>query len=416
MTVKNEFLVAMENDFKKLIDTKGNDEGATKRIAQNIGRVFGFSVTVAVTENPHNEFYGMSVFPTAGVISTVVDEILKGEVHAKASTIAKIWSTNKSWVVEIDELILTDPNLNTNPSELVAVLLHELGHVALSNTASNRFTTVMQYQLTKMNYRAKNVLKWKRAHRLLDLVVIEACTVKNYVTNPKKEELYADEYVYKLGYGDSLHSFITKILHAHGNSTIDRHEKEITQDIANVATFAMVNITELNFRKSKLKRLLESEVRKTPSLFIKAQVSRIKHTFFKDDDGDIYRGVVREAAVSEEFEKYSSVLETYTELSDEFGRIKRIKQIDIDILRASLGKVKTLDDKLFLLDRIKDAMDVLDASDDMIQMKEDKRVLTPSFKIGEFRTQLDTLRDATLKVKVGSYKGFYKLYPVGYEG
>lgn len=416
MKQKHELLKAMEDDFAKLINSKGKDDLALNRINKNIKRMFNLDTTLRVDNNIHKEFFGMAVFPHKNVIERVVEELLLENSPNKVTNVEKIWAKNKTWVIEIDSMLLTDMDLNVNPSECVAILLHELGHVAFSNIAVNRLTTAMQYQLVKVNYKTKGILKWKRAQRILDLVVIEACSVKNYVTNPLKEEMYADYYAYEYGYGDALHAFVNKLLQVSGNSMIDRSERDMEKDVSSMAQWSILNISELEFRKTRLKGSLETQMRRTPSVFVHDVIQDIKNRFFARDDEETYKGMVRESSVSTEFKKYSIVTETYRELSDEFGRIKRIKQIDIDMIQLDAGKIRSLDDKLFLLDRIKNLLDTLDASEDMIEMNESKRVLLSKGKIQEFRTQLETIQAMVMKIKTTQYRGFYKLYPKGYEG
>lgn len=415
--MKNQQLQAMEEDFARLIETKGKDKQAAERIQRTVNRLFKIDATVEVVENKHQEFFGMAVYPDKSLVDLIISELVhEGPKENRFSTIEKLWGSNSIWHVEIDELILTDRNLNVNPAEMVAILLHELGHVAFSNTTVTRITRVVNYRVVKLNHKVRSILKWPRARKLLDLVVVEACNVKNFVTDPLKEERYADQYAYDFGYGEQLQAFIQKLLEVQGNKSINRTEKEMDQDVDTMVQWTLENVAELEFRKNKLKKLLETEVRRTPSKYVHDILTTIKNSFFANDEKELYLGAVKEAQVMKEYEGFRNVKESYNDLTDEFGRIKRLKQIDIDMLQMSLNKIKTLDDKLYLLDQIKEKLDILDASQDMYDMNEGKRVLIPQTYIDGFRKQLENLRESTMKTKVNTYRGFYRFYPAGYEG
>jgi len=418
MNEKSPIMLELENAFLDLKQDNKNKQ-ALLAIEKCLKRKFDLEVKVDVVKNKHNELFGMSVYPQHSLIEAVITEILSsGNPASKASVVEKMWAENKEWYIDIDSIILNDMNLNTNPSELVAVLLHEVGHVVYSNTVPNRITKVLKYQLIKSNHKLKQIVKWKRCQRILDIIVVEACSGKNF-KNVNKEELQADYFAYSNGYGEALNSFINKLLISNGNSMIDRTDEEMEKDVEIITKWTLTNIGELEFRKNSLQKMLETEMRRNPSTYVRSILLNVKNLFFSKSNQDNYTGILKESTVIKEWRHYEEkpLLESYKDAFDNSGIVKRIKAVDLNILEIQVGKIKNLDDKLYVLDNINNYQEILDVQDELrhVQTSNNRPLMTKE-SIDKFRLELDDLRKRAMKVKTSNYHSFFKSYPTGYEG
>lgn len=398
-----------------------NDRESVAKIARLLKAKYDLNFEIYVVQNKNNEFFGMSVYPEMSMVDELVAELIReGSQSDRESAITKMWAQQKNWVIEIDELILTDARLNSSPSELTAVLLHEIGHVVYNNTVPRRALKVMRYEITKMNYKTKRIIKWKRAQRLLDLVVIEACSSKSF-SKYSKDELAADKFVVKEGYGDELYTFIDKLIASFGNSMIDRTEREIEQDVEQVAQWSLDTLRELEFRKNKLLRMLEVVSLRTSSLYISSLVMNIRSDFFTNRSDKKYIGL-KESAVMKEWHKYAAVTEGEliaggsSSVCGPNKKITKVKQVDVDLISVQAQKIETLDDKLYVLDLIHHLQNRLEEQYDMHFTKTTNVPLTPKESIKDYMKQLEKIREATVKKSVRRSKTFFQKYPKGYEG
>ncbi len=406
------------NIEKCFSDLKQNpkDKEPLQRIERSLKHKFGMEFSVTVVHNKTNEFFGMSVYPEVSMLDMLVAELIKdGNHHERESSVSKIWAEQNKWVIEIDDMILEDYNLNANPSEMTAVLIHEIGHVTYSNTVPVRALKAVRYQLTKLNYKAKQIIKWKRAQRLLDLVVIEACSSKSF-SKYSKDELNADKFAFKQGYGDELCQFIDKMLKTYGNKDIDRSEHDIEQDINAIASWSMETISELEYRKNTLQRMLESVGLRTSSTYTRNILKGIRHDFFSQKSSINYTAAVGESVMNE-WKKYSNdvVMEQGIEKCHKEHKSFKIKQTDIDMIDIQVQKITTLDDKLYVLDLISSMQDRLEQQNYLHKIKDTNMPLTSVDRIKEYTIQLNKLRQQTVKKQVIKSKTFFKNYPKGYD-
>lgn len=413
-------LNSMEENFNDLIRGNGNDPSAIRSIEKKIETLFGIHIKLAVVPNKTGQFYGMSVFPQQNVMDELIDNLIKGDPRTKETDSSKLWFSNKNWIVEIDSMLFDNMKMSVTPKEMVAILLHELGHVAFSNKVVTRIIRALEFEYTKVSFRARSIMRWPRARRIFDFVAIQAASAKNYMSykSSLKEEMEADYYAYELGYGEALEDFIQKLLETYGNEMINRREKDIQKDVNSVAIWSLENISELEFRKTKLQRTLEKELRTTPSAYTRMVVHSIKDKFFARDTEDLFQSIAQENAIGRELKYYESVLEQASHMLDKSNRVKQLRDIDLEILRSEISRIRTMDDKMFVLSKLQDMQDIIDFQKECIDNKENVgyKATMPENKIYDFEKRLDQLLEAVSKIKIKSYRGFIKLYPSGYEG
>lgn len=403
-------LLALEQAFLRL-KTKEDIEDNLAYIEKILSRKYDLNFKISIVENKTNEFFGMSIYPSESLIDTLVESIVKKK--DRLEVIEKLWAENKNWYLEIDSLLLYDDNLNANPSEIVAVLLHEIGHVVYSNSVPARVNKILRYKIMELDYSIKSLLNSRKVNKLFNLVFVEACNVKNFRFVRLHHELAADKFVVSQGYGENLDSFIEKLLKSQGNRLINRTEKDIEKDIKAIATWTIENISELEYRKTKLRSTLQTELLKNPSKFVRQIVTSIKVAFF-GEGGDTYKELLTEQYLVQEHKKI--VQEGLLNLFDKYGKLKKISQSDIDIIEIEAGRIENEDDKIYVLDLIYDKLDLINAGLQMINEKQQDKVPVSKDKLLNFKSQLEKLRKQVLETPINRQYGLFIKYPVGYEG
>lgn len=409
VNAKSPDMLLLEQLFGNL-KSRQDVEESLRNIERVLQRKYDLQFNVTLVDNKSNQFFGMSIYPSRNLVDTLVDEILNKK--SKSDAIEQLWAQNKKWYLEIDSLLLHDPTLNTNPAEMVAVLLHEIGHIVFSNSVPARINKVLRYELMKLSFNMKKLVKWKKSQALFSLVFAEACGSKSFSL---RRELDADKYVVKMGYGSNIADFIEKLLLANGNSMVDRTERELEKDVRSITTWTLENIGELEYRKTKLRSMLQTEILKNPSVYVRNMVFNIKTKFFGGNDVNSYKEIVAEQYLIREHQ--TIVREGLLDLFDKYGKLKKIKQSDIDIIEVEKGRISNEDDKIFVLDMIYDKLDEINAGLDLIAQKKSDRVYVSKDKLVGFKNQLEKLRKETLEVKIKDKQyGLFIQYPEGYEG
>lgn len=169
---------------------------------------------VYYTDNTDKMFFGMKVF--ARMDPNMVEEYLMGEDDVRIS----------SYVLELDSHLF-DPTLGLNCKELVALTLHEVGHVV------NDSTPVYSMRAYIDEYLAAN----KETLRMSDSVQyreILTFAMKDFISKQSSifythdvDEVLADDFVRSYGYGDALESAMNTIIRNFkglytGNSKVDK--------------------------------------------------------------------------------------------------------------------------------------------------------------------------------------------------
>jgi len=396
------------------IKSKNNVNGAILRIQRVIKRNFDINFTINIVNNDTREFFGMSIYPNKNQIEKIIDAI----VNKKSSTdvVIDLWQKTDEWVLEIDSILLYDKNLNANPAEIVAVLLHEIGHVVYSNSIPQRVNRILRYKMMHANLALKKLISWPKAQKIIQLVFVDACSSKNFRYTNLKTERVADQFVEKMGYGENLNNFIDKLVATQGNRLVNRTEEQVDQDITATVNWTFVNIAELEFRRSNLRTTLQTELLKNPSRFVRDIVYDIRSTFFgKGESENPYTDAVREQYLTNEFNVI--VKEGLLSIFDKNGKVKKITQADIDILSVEVGRIENEDDKIYVLDLIYDKLSVINAALDLIKNGQKEKVPVSKDTLESFKAQLERMRIMALEtpIKPKQYGVFIK-YPKGYEG
>lgn len=410
MNATNE-LLSIEKCFFNIKNGTDVDENIRK-IEIILKRLFDDEFVIMITENTTNEFFGMSVYPNESTMDKMVESILS----KKSSTreLMDVWKNNEKWYIEIDSILVNDINLKANPSEITAVLLHEIGHVVYSQTVPEKLNKILRYSVMKLNYQLKVLAANKKIRKLFNLTILETCNSKSFsFVSDRKKESIADQFAVKYGYGDALNSFIQKLIETQGNSLVNKTESELNKDVKVIVNWTILNIKELEFRKKDLKRALKVELLKTPSKVTKTVIQNIYTDFFGSVT-DVYRVLLSEqfngesrdvyAEMQAESMLYEHVMRVITEAKNgmfsNVGKVKKISQSDIDILYVEAERIDSQDDKIYLLDKLYSMLDTINFSMELINAGKSNKVSVSKATLVSQRDQLEKIRSSIMNTKV----------------
>jgi hypothetical protein len=410
MNKKPRDLLLIEQCFfsiKQKIDIHEN----INKIASVLKRFLDLNISLTIIDNDTNKFFGMNVYPDQTLIDQMIQTIMVQKPHT--DIIVELWRGCQNWTIEIDSLLLYDNNLNANPAEIVAVMMHEIGHVIASNTIPQKINKILRFELMNANYAVKKLSTHPKINKLFRLPISDACAVKNF--HFSNAEVKADKFTIKMGYGDELDQFINKLIASKGNSLVDRTDAEIDNEIRSVVNWTLINVGELQFRKTKLKQTLQTELIKNPSKYMKKIVIDIKQSFFGSKQDDTYLKMLTEQNTINLCTKI--VNESLLTWFDNLGKVKKVSQSDIDMISIEVDKIQNNDDKIYVLDRIYDILEIVNTGLEFISKGQTEKVQQSKYTLQGYKTDLEKMRNKVLNIQIKDKQyGVFIKYPKGYEG
>lgn len=410
-------LKELEKCFSEL-KMNGNQDKLCKQISRILTRMIKQNFTVTVCKNSTNKFYGMTVFPSVNTCEKLITAILNTESHLDG--VIEVWKKNEDWNIEIDSLVLYDTNLNTNSPELVAILLHEIGHTMYSNSVPQRLFDVIRYEMIEIKMKTRNMFNNSKLRTLVVPSVIEACSTKMYKFLSTIEEMDADKFVVDMGYGEALNNFLEKLLRVKGNSYINKTEKEAEQDIKAVFYWSVENINELRSRKTKLRYELNAQILKTPSVFAKKVLNDIRELFFKSN-ANTYNQAVTESTIMRIYDGWKRDAESQVVLeflgNPKMGKLKKLDAQEIDFIKIRIDQIENHDDKIYLLDVVYHYLEQIDLYKEYIADGKANKVPHTKKFIEDVEKELMELKATIMNTKIPERRyGVFIKYPNGYEG
>lgn len=419
--MKNKYktdLLELEKCFSEL-KMGHNQDNSCKQISRILTRMFKQNFKVSVCKNNTNTFFGMTVFPSVNTCETLISAILNSNSHLDG--VVEVWKKNEDWNIEIDSIALFDSNLNTNPAELVAILLHEVGHTIYSNSVPQRLFNVLKYELVNVKMKTRNMFNNSKLRTLIVPSVVEACSIKMYKFLNTREEMDADKFVVEMGYGPALNNFLEKLLRTKGNSLINKTEKEAEQDIKAIFAWGVENIDELRSRKTKLRYQLNAQILRTPSLFAKKILGDIRDLFFGAGAAMKFNQLITESTILKFYDgwKKDAANEVVLEFmgNARMGKLKKLDVQEIDFIRIKIEQIENHDDRIYLLDIIYHYLEQIELYKEYIADGKANKVPHSKKFIEDSEKELMKLKATILKTKIPERRyGMFIKYPNGFEG
>ena len=411
---KRESLLIVEECFRNIQQEK--DVSKNLRLIESaIKREFGINLKISIIDNKKC-FFGMCVYPSHDEINRLTSMLLDTNVRMKdVERVHVEFMTKGEHIVEIDSLLLYDHNLNATAGEVTAILLHEVGHIIASNGVVCRFERAKEYMTIKFDTKTRKLVPIiPMITKVFNIATLQIFS--NHFNVDLMKEKKADDLAFKSGYGNELYNILGKLIANGQGERVRRSSKDMDKDIELTIDWLIVNIKELEYRKDRLKRSLKILKMTTPSNYLADWIDKIHNGIFKDDEKEM---VEKAVAINEAFilsRLNDKKLKAPMGALDSSGRVKRLSPRDLDIYRAELERVDTVDDKIFLLERLHDLLEVAEYAKYMLE-QEPKRVMQSEQTIDLYINQIHEIIAEVNKRRVTKTKyGLYIKYPADYEG
>lgn len=381
-----------EIQIKKQVDTN------VKTIERVLQRMFDNKFHVSILEYnvmTHTEFFGMCIYPKDAVIDKIITKILNEE--SKASDICELWKECDEWTVEIDGALLYDHKLNANAQEVVAALMHEIGHTIYANTVPQRLNSCIRMGVLQASYSVRTLCANSKIQKLFRIAVVGACQSKNYHYVNARPEFEADKFAFMMGYGEDLDSLISKLITSESSSLVNKSEKEIDIETSSLVTWTIENIGALEIRKTKLKQLLDANYRRTPSKVFKDCLKGLRELFFGEDEGSMMKEALKETAIVNLCEV---VVVSAIKNKLKYGKLTKLKPMDVDVIKVEADRIETYDDKLYVLSLLYDKLVICDLALSFFEQGKPEKCPQPKSTYEKYKKELEEIREKVLKMSL----------------
>lgn len=348
----------IEASFQLLKEDKSNLE-AIDRIKKSLESglpdfVFNISVT-PIEKNERDLYFIMSVFPGESTVDKIITSITNDDTDIQA--IQRLWQLNKVWNIEIDERILQDKPIGFTPSELTAMLLHEIGHIVISTSIPSRVSIIIKYELLKSKFSNRMMLRDKIFRSILSIPILDAC-VSDYTRTISsiKDEVEADSFAAKMGYRRDLITALKKVMVVSKSAG----QQSVNDKIVSGVRLALSTVSDLEKRNIELsKNRLFGFREEASSQYIKDFVeSYIDKIYGIDESNSTFTN--RRLDYFIECGQKTIQDGYYTEFFLFKKELKRIDPVEIDYIGSKISSIQDENDRMMIISYIHHKLDLVD--------------------------------------------------------
>lgn len=401
-----------------------------------------FKVSLIKTNKAKDPFFGARVFPALDLINKVVEDTV-AEYHPFRD-IQAAWASIDHWVIEIDAAMFDREIISLVPKEIMAAIIHEIGHTIYSGKVLERFYRAYKSMYVHMKTAEKDTIKL--GYGIFAIPLSISCSLRSWTRgrNAIKEEFFADSIVKQCSYADFYISLLNKIIEAYGNSMLDGSAAESDNKVSERCRWAMLNIVDTVRRKNNMCNELYMEAAKTRSEYLRALYAKTLNEMginlrerYTGDAVECTGARISDPNLSMAYEfnyttsfyeqcdrvKASMARPKYIPGTPAFESINRSKMkaglpswSDVDRIQIEIDRMTNHHDRMFVLDMVYDKINEIEEFMDAISSDE--------IKVRRYKAEADKMLSALEEQRrqilnrssfANRYKVFVK-YPSGYEG
>lgn len=284
---------------------------------------------VLYTNNTDKVFFGMCVSP-----------IMRDE------DVVMILNSDEKYIIneyylELDSKLFS-PDLNLSSKELLAVLLHEVGHMVNSTEPAENARNVLNTYLAK-THSELDIAESINQKAILGFGLRDVMrkTISIFEKN-QAEEITADEFVYKCGFGDELQSALHKIVKKR-NSIVNEKDNKFSIFMWSLALYKNIKLQRIPALRliKKGEQISSSQLQKRDLERLEKNLKNIDVSALDESVFDDLKKLYKDRIDRIKYKGVKGLKEDYYELA------MRAKNVDIE------------DEALLILRRINSNMSII---------------------------------------------------------
>ncbi len=367
------------SEFRKVMFALKSDQSPTRltQLKNELNRFFKDSTCkdVIYTNNTDKMFFGMSVMPIVDGSQAV--SILQSDKSERFSY----------YYLEIDSKLF-NPALNLTTDELIAILLHEVGHVVNTPEPVEKVRAAIDVYLAQ-NKESLVISDSVHYREILAYGIKNSIRKLTSIFEFENEEIIADEFVVMCGFGSELESAYKKIVKNAGRLNRDVSNKLI------VMQWTLRLYKNVKFERIAAIRMLNKGKQLSASKLEIREMENVIRRLNKIDDDALMEAAVHEA------KGLSEIIRNM--------KIKGMRDLEDDLYEYNI-RINNIDDEdtaLILLRQINLRISIIDD-----YVNTEKLSDTERDRWINLRTKYNLLRDNISKRKISKKMyGLWVQYP-----
>lgn len=402
-----------------------------------------YQVSIIKTDNLKQPFFGARVYPAIDLLDHMVSETVV-ELHPFRELEAA-WRRIDHWVIELDSGLFNRNVISLVPKEIMAAILHEIGHTVYSDKVLERFYRAYRAMYVHMKSAEKDAIKLGYSIFAIPLAI--SCSLRSWTRGKRaiREEFFADRIVNECGYGDFYVSLLSKIVEAYGDAMVGDNDTETDNVVSERVRWASVNIVDTVRRRNRLKDDMYLASANTFSKYLKALYAKtlnelgvkLRERYTGDAvecqvaimDRPDFKAAYEMVVDTPRFNQLSDAIEAtlhrdkYVPGTPAFesimkGKVKKglPSWNSIDNIQIEIDRMTNHHDRVFVLEMIYDKIDDINEFMDYVGSNPNE-VRRYKDEAQRMLDELEGMREQVLRRKnfANRYSVFVK-YPEGYEG
>lgn len=354
------------SEFKNILEEiKNNGANSSKlnALKAELNSFFTDSrcIDIIYTNNTDKLFFGMSVLP-----------------NISGDDAVKILQTNDpyrvdSYYLELDSKIFS-PILDLTTSELLAILLHEVGHVVNDSKPANDVRVAIDTYLAKNN---DHIVLSSSIHYREILAFGIKDTIRKLTSLFEKgkedDELIADEFVNMFGYGTELETAFDKIV---------KNGFHVNKNVSNkfiVLTWTLRIYKDIKLRRISALHTLRKGKAMSSSKLEKMELDNVMRRLNRIDDEALIEGAIDAIKT-----KYNNTIKQI--------KYKGIRSFEDDLYEFNMRirNIEDEEDALYIMRQINTRLAIIDdyVSTERLEEKEQQRWFNLMDKFQKLREDL----------------------------
>ena len=406
------------------------------QLSKSLRACFGIDTTIAVlSQTDSMGFFGYNIFPGPECLLEIITHLGNSEF----AEIRHCWQKNRKWHIDIDGMMLYDTSNRLTSAEIVTLLLYSIEQVVFDYDTPIQIAYTISKFRTKMNVMSSYLADSPKFRFIYMIPFALGCSYTNFIyAEPKKNEFMKDNYM--IGAVDA--SFIRymkaveKILLRYGRSEIvDQTQFDIERRIIYILNWIYEGLNDIRHSFARVNENLKRHMVACRSPYVRTLFKRITlhlnqttpaRGFIGESFGpnaNVEMNPDMEAMIAKQkdeyYRKYVATIESKisSEFLDKNGNCKKVTQEDLDIIRVEAEGIESIDDKIYLLEKLYKYMGAIDCALDMLETGNAKKVKQTKNQLLALKDHAADTRQYILRYKIQpSRYGLYIKYPAGYEG
>lgn len=349
------------NEFISILSDIREHEGRPSdlnRLKNELNRFFKGQKCreVIYTKNTDKVFFGMCVSP-----------IMRDE------DVVMILNTDEKYMIneyylELDSKLFST-ELGLTNRELLAVLLHEVGHMVNTTEPVDNARTVLDLYLTK-THASLDIADSINQKAILGFGLRNVMrTTISIFEKDQFEEITADEFVYKCGYGNELQSALTKIV-KNRNSIVNEKDSKLAMFVWSMGLYKNIKMQRIPALRliKKGKQITCSELQKRDLERLERNIKMIDISSIDEASLDGLKKLYKDRIDRMKYKGVKGLKEDYYELA---MRAKNVELTDeaLIIIRRINSNISIIQDYLDTADideyARQEAFEILEMYDDL---------------------------------------------------